>query len=65
MANYTEDAKENTDLHQQMPAQNITPEVDRQVIQQYTLENDKAQCSAKQFKRLIIPFTKCIQQSLI
>ena len=30
MANYTEDTKENTDLHQQMPVQNTTPEVDRQ-----------------------------------
>ena len=30
MANYTEDTKENIDLHQQMPAQNTTPEVDRQ-----------------------------------
>ena len=30
MANYTEDTKENTDLHQQMPAHNTTPEVDRQ-----------------------------------
>ena len=40
MAEYTEDTKKNTDLHQQMPAQNLTPEVDRQYIQQYTLEND-------------------------
>ena len=30
MAKYTEDTKTNTDLHQQMPAQNTTPEVDRQ-----------------------------------
>ena len=26
MANYIEDTKKNTDLHQQMPAQNLTPE---------------------------------------
>ena len=30
MARYTEDTKKNTDLHQQMPVQNPTPEVDRQ-----------------------------------
>ena len=30
--------KKNTDLHQQMPAQNPTPEVDRQSMQHYTLE---------------------------
>ena len=41
MANYTEDTKTNTDLHQQMPAQNPTPEVDIQGIQHYTLENDQ------------------------
>ena len=29
MAKYTEDTKMNTDLLQQMPAQNPTPEVDR------------------------------------
>ena len=42
MANHTEDTKENTDLHQQMHAQNTTPEVDRQDTQCYTLENDQA-----------------------
>ena len=42
MAKYTENTKKNTDLHQQMPAQNPTPEVVRQSIQQYTLENDQA-----------------------
>ena len=42
MAKYTEDTKKNTDLHQQMPAQNPTPEVDRQGIQHYTLEMDQA-----------------------
>jgi len=38
MAMYTEDTKKNTDLHQQMPAQNPTPEVDRQGIKYYILE---------------------------
>ena len=42
MAKYTEDTKTNTDLHQQMPAQNLTLEVDIQGIQHYTLENDPA-----------------------
>ncbi|KAK2178845.1 hypothetical protein NP493_527g05028 [Ridgeia piscesae] len=42
MAKYTEDTKQNTDLHQQIPAKNLTPEVDRQCIQHYTLENDQA-----------------------
>ena len=42
MAKYTEDTKKNTDLHQQMSAQNLTPEVDKQGIQHYTLENDQA-----------------------
>ena len=42
MANYTEDTKENTDLHQQMPAQNTTPDVDSQGTQHYTLENYQA-----------------------
>ena len=42
MAKYTEDTKENTDLRQQMSAQNIIPEVDRQGTQHYTLENDQA-----------------------
>ena len=41
MAKYTEDTKENTDLHQQMLAQNPTPGVDRQDTQRYTLENDQ------------------------
>ena len=41
MAKYTEDTNKNTDLHQQMPAQNLTPEVDRQGMQHYTLENDQ------------------------
>ena len=39
---YTEDTKKNTDLHQQMPAQNTTPEVDRQGTQHYNLEIDQA-----------------------
>ncbi|KAK2161915.1 hypothetical protein NP493_1551g00040 [Ridgeia piscesae] len=38
MAKYTEDTKKNTHLHQQMPAQNPTPEVVRQGIQHYILE---------------------------
>ena len=42
MAKYTEDTKKNTDLHQQKPAQNPTPEVDRQDIQHYILDNDQA-----------------------
>ena len=42
MAKYIEDTKMNTDLHQQMPGENPTPEVDRQGIQHYTLENDQA-----------------------
>ena len=42
MAKYIEDTKKNTDLHQQMPGENPTPEVDRQGIQHYTLENDQA-----------------------
>ena len=37
-----EDTKNNIDLHQQMPAQNLTPEVDRPGIQHYTVENDQA-----------------------
>ena len=41
MAKYTEDTKKNTDLHQLMPAQNPTPEVDRQSTQHYTRENDQ------------------------
>ena len=39
--NHTEDTKENTDLQQQLPVQNTTPEVDRQGTQHYTLENDQ------------------------
>ena len=42
MAKCKEHTKKNTDLHQQMPVQNVTPEVDRQVIQQYTVEKDQA-----------------------
>ena len=42
MANHTEDTKENTDLHQQMPAQNTTLEVDRQGTEHHTLENNQA-----------------------
>ena len=41
MANHIEDTKGNTDLHQQMPAQNTTHEVDRKGTQHYTLENDQ------------------------
>ena len=41
MAKYIEDTKKNTDLHQQMPEQNLTPEVDRQGIQHYTLEMEQ------------------------
>ena len=43
MAKYTDNTKKNTDVHQQMPAQNLTPEVDRQGIQRYTPVNDQAQ----------------------
>ena len=50
MAKYTEETKTNTDLHQQMPAQNLTPEVDRQV-QHYTLENDEATAHKKMKQR--------------
>ena len=42
MVNHTEDTKENTDLHQQMPAQNTTLEVDRQGTEHHTLENNQA-----------------------
>ena len=42
MAKYTKDTKQNSDLHQQMPAQNLTPEVDIQGIQHYTRANDQA-----------------------
>ena len=38
---YTKDTKKNTDIHRQMHAQNLTPEVDRQGVQHYTLELDK------------------------
>ena len=41
MAKYTKDTKKNTYLHQQMPVQNITPEVVRQCIQYYTFEMDQ------------------------
>ena len=41
MAKNTEDTKKNTDLHQQMSAQNTTPEVDRQGTQHYILENNQ------------------------
>ncbi|KAK2172049.1 hypothetical protein NP493_997g00031 [Ridgeia piscesae] len=37
----------NTDLHQQMPVQNVTPEVDRPGIQQYTLEMDQTSTHRK------------------
>ena len=43
MTNYTEDTKKNIVLHQQRPTQNLTPEVDRQGIQHYTLENESAE----------------------
>ena len=39
--------KNNTDLHQEMPAQNPTPEVDRQSIQHYTLEMDQTNTRRK------------------
>ena len=42
MTKYTEDTKNNIDLHQQMPAQNLTPSVDRKGFQHYTLEHDQA-----------------------
>ena len=42
LAKNTEGTKQNTHVHQQMPAQHLIPEVDRQVIQHYTLENDQA-----------------------
>ena len=41
MAKYTEDTKNNTDLHHQMPVQNLTPEVVMQCIQHNTLEMDQ------------------------
>ena len=41
MAKYTEDTDTNTDIHQQMPAQNLTPQVVRQGSQHYTLEMDQ------------------------
>ena len=41
MAKYTEDIKTNTDLYQQMPAKDPTPEVVRQGIQHNTLEMDQ------------------------
>ena len=42
MSNYTEDTKKNTNLHQQMPVQNTTPEVDRQgkMTKQLPIENE-------------------------
>ena len=51
MAKYTEETKTNTDLHQQMPAQNLTPEVGKQGIQHYTLENDEATTHKKMKQR--------------
>ena len=47
MAKYTEYTKENTDLHQLMPAQNTTPEVNRQGTRHYTLDNDQASTHRK------------------
>ena len=38
MAKYTEDSKKNTDLHQQIHAQNLTSEMVRQGAQHDTLE---------------------------
>ena len=43
MAKYTEDINKNTDLHQQVPV----PNLDRQHIQHYTLENYQATNSRK------------------
>ena len=37
MATYTEYTKNNTDPHQKRPAQNPTPEVDRQLVSNTTL----------------------------
>ena len=48
MAKYTENPKTNTDLHQQMPAQNPAPEVDRQGTQHYILENDQAKLNKEE-----------------
>ena len=48
MANYTENTKKNTDLHQQMPAQNPTPKIVRQDIQQYAMGKDQTTASRKQ-----------------
>ena len=41
MAKYTEDTKKDTDRHQHTPAQNPTPEVDRQGTQHYTLSQHR------------------------
>ena len=51
MAKYTEDTKKNTDVHQQMLAQNPTPEVDRQGTQHFTLEVDQTTTHRKCKKR--------------
>ena len=47
MAKYTDEINKNTDIHQQMHVQNLTPEVDRQGTQHYTLENDQATAHRK------------------
>ena len=47
MAKYAEDTKNNTDVHQQIAAQNPTPEVVRQGIQYYTLEMDQTSTHRK------------------
>ena len=49
MAKYTEDTKQNTDFHRQMPAQN--PTLDSQCIQHYTLENDQATTIENEIKK--------------
>ena len=62
MAKYTEDTKKNTDLHQQMPAQIPTPEVDRQGRQatthrkrneEETLDVDRMAIDRKQWRSLV------------
>ena len=47
MSNYTKNTKKNTDLHQQMPAQNLKPKMVRQDIRNYAVGKDQTTASRK------------------
>ena len=48
---YTYKTLKNTDLHQQTPAQNLTPKMVRQGIQHYAIGKDQTTASKNEIKK--------------